>query len=297
METPVIPDKLTCTYKVVDECEIRTDVYRAADSGPRPVVVWIHGGALILGHREDLAPWQRDLYLAAGYHVVSLDYRLAPESKLPAIIEDLRDGLRWVRESGPRLFAADARRLAVVGHSAGAYLALMSGFCVDPRPKALVAFYGCADAAADWHLRHDPSYWQQPPVSDEEAWASVGRTPLSCTREGEKRIRFYLYCRQRGLWFIHVAGCSPGAQPQALTPFSPLRNISADYPPTLLVHGEQDADVPCQESVMMSEALTRAGVENELIVVPGAAHVFDAEENEVTTGVMRRVLAFLAAHV
>ena len=51
--------------------------------------------------------------------VVSIDYRLAPETKLPAIVEDVQDACRWVRERGPKLFRIAPERLAVMGGSAG----------------------------------------------------------------------------------------------------------------------------------------------------------------------------------
>jgi acetyl esterase/lipase len=70
---------------------------------------------------------ENDLFLRAGCIVVSIDDRLAPETKLPTIVEDVEDAYRWVREKGPGLFQCDPERLAVVGQSAGAYLAVMSG--------------------------------------------------------------------------------------------------------------------------------------------------------------------------
>src|SRR5262245_33503465 len=91
----------TFTYKKV---EIKADVYRLPGDDVRPVIVWIHGGALILGHRGMLDADQRQLYLQAGYVVVAIDYRLAPETKLPAIVEDVRDACQWVRNQGPKLF-------------------------------------------------------------------------------------------------------------------------------------------------------------------------------------------------
>jgi acetyl esterase/lipase len=290
-------EKRTYTYKAVGECEIRADVYQAAGNAPRPVVVWVHGGALVTGHRDNLRAWERDLYLGAEYHVVSIDYRLAPETKLPAIIEDLQNACRWVKEAGPDLFGADPRRIAVIGHSAGGYLALVSGFRVDPRPSALVVFYGYGDIAGKWYSHPDPFYRKQPTVSEEEAWASVGQSVISGTKENEKRHRFYLYCRQQGLWPKHVAGYDPDLEPEALARFCPVRNVTSDYPPTLLLHGDQDKDVPYQQSEMMAAELTKAGVENELAIIPGAEHGFDVEGRETTVSAARRVLAFLRAHL
>ena len=90
----------TYTYKKVGDLEIKIDVHRAADDVTRPVVVWIHGGALINGHRAGISGRVKRMMLDAGYAIASIDYRLAPETKLPAIIEDLEDAFTWVNEQG-----------------------------------------------------------------------------------------------------------------------------------------------------------------------------------------------------
>jgi len=285
------------TYKTVAGCDVRADVHRAPGDGARPVIVWIHGGALIGGHRGNLCDWQRDFYLSAGYTVVSIDYRLAPETKLAGIIEDLRDAFRWVAEEGPRLFDAAPGMVATVGHSAGGYLALMAGFCVHPRPRAIVSFYGYGDIAGAWYSGPDPYYSRLPPVPREEAYAAVGGSVISAVEGASNRGRYYLYLRQNGLWCSEVVGHDPKTEPEAFAPFCPLQHVKGDYPPTLLLHGDQDADVPCEQSVMMAEALAAAGVEHELVTVAGAGHGFDLRDNAQNRAVLARAVKFLTAHV
>src|SRR6266851_3853716 len=89
--------KKTHTYKTVGDVKIQADVYRAEDDAVRPVVVYIHGGALINGSRTGVPQRLRDLCQKEGFALVSLDYRLAPEVQLPAIIEDVQDAFRWLR--------------------------------------------------------------------------------------------------------------------------------------------------------------------------------------------------------
>lgn len=74
--------KVTYVYKMVHDCKIQADIYRCPGEERRPAILWLHGGALIFGNRRMLPGEQMELYLAAGYTVISIDYRLAPETKL-----------------------------------------------------------------------------------------------------------------------------------------------------------------------------------------------------------------------
>ena len=292
--------KQTFAYKQVGDCTIQADVYRAQDKANQPVILWIHGGALIMGDRSALRREQLERYLSDGYIVVAIDYRLAPETKLKEIIEDLRDAYAWIRVKGPDQFGADPNRIAVIGHSAGGYLTLMSGFAVTPRPKALVSFYGYGDIAGDWYSRPDPFYNQQPKVTREEADQAVGKVAIA-EGSGRNRSRFYLYCRQQGLWPKEVAGHDPDKEPRAFDPFCPVRNVTKDYSPTMLLHGDQDTDVPYQQSVHMAEELKRQRVRHELIPMQGRGHGFDggrdAMKDPVIAKTFDRVVAFLDEHV
>jgi acetyl esterase/lipase len=286
----------TYTYKRVGDCEVRADVYPASARLSSPVLVWIHGGALIMGWRRDLSDPQRRRYLDAGYTVVAVDYRLAPETKLPAIVEDLRDALCWVRGSGPSLFNADPTRIGVVGHSAGGYLALVSGLCVEPRPQALVSFYGYGDIVGPWYSQPDPFYCQQPLVTRDEAYSVVGARPIS-EDPGDGRGRFYLYCRQQGIWPQQVSGRDPAVDQDFFRAHCPVQSVDSGYPPTLLLHGDHDTDVPYELSVMMGRSLAAAGVEHELITIPGGGHGFDHLGDEAAEAAFGRVLAFLGRHL
>ena len=292
------PVKKTFTYKTVDGLAIRADVYRPDDAAPHPVVVWIHGGALIMGHRGGLPSEQLRRYLEAGFAVVSIDYRLAPEVKLPAILDDVRDAFRWVRERGPARFHADAGRIALVGHSAGGYLALTGGYRLRPRPRAIVSFYGYGDIAGEWYSRPDPHYSKQPPVPREEAYTAVGGPARSEVSGPNQRGRFYLYLRQQGLWPKEVTGRDPDREPRAFDPWCPARNVTSDYSPTLLLHGDQDTDVPFAQSEQIAAELARHGVPHELIRIPGGGHGFDRNlDNPGVAATFDRALEFLREHL
>ncbi len=95
---------------------------------------------------------------------------------------------------------------------------------------------------------------------------------------------FYQYCRQHGIWPQQVSGWDPGKEAEKFFPYMPLKNVTADYPPTLLVHGTADTDVPYEQSQMMAAEFDRRGVEHRLLTVEGAEHgpagaAEDAKEN------------------
>src|SRR5438552_1580209 len=235
--------KTTYTYKTADKVEVQADVHRADDRVVRPVVVWLHGGALIMGSRTQVPRNLLDLCRSEGFALVSFDYRLAPEVKLPSIIEDVEDAFRWLRKVGPELLHIDPNRVVVAGGSAGGYLTLMTGFRVKPRPRALVAYWGYGDVDGDWYTKPSDHYRKQPLVDKDEATKAVAGKVLTGTTSGPEqkaRGRFYLYLRQNGLWTKEVTGFDPAKDRKKLDPYCPVRNITPDYPPTLLIHGTED---------------------------------------------------------
>jgi acetyl esterase/lipase len=275
-------------YKTVGNCHIQADVYQINPDERKPGILWIHGGALIAGNRAWIAPYQLKRYLDAGYTVISIDYRLAPETKLPLIIEDLKDAIQWVREKGPNLFSVDPDRLAVIGHSAGGYLALMAGFVTDLAPKAIVSFYGYGDIIGPWYSQPDPWYSQQGMIAIENAYGSVGKIPLT-ESDWEERSPFYLYCRQHGLWPQEVAGQNPHENPDWFSRFCPLQNVTSSYPPTLLIHGDQDTDVPYECSLDMASALEKHQVYHKLQTLKGRGHGFDGASGAQTDPFISRL--------
>ena len=144
----------TFTYKKVGDLEIKLDAHRPADKKIRPLAVWIHGGALINGGRQGIGPGRQ--LLQAGYVVVSIDYRLAPETKLPEIISDVEDAFEWIRKNGREKFQADTSKIAVLDGSAGGYLTFSTGFRVQPPPTVLVCYWGYGDLIGPWYSEPSP---------------------------------------------------------------------------------------------------------------------------------------------
>jgi acetyl esterase/lipase len=295
-------ERATYTFKTVGEVEIKADVYRHTDETVRPVVVWIHGGALVMGSRAGVPAQLIELYKSDGFVLVSIDYRLAPEVKLPAIIEDLKDAIAWIRRDGPKLFHADATKMIVAGGSAGGYLTMMTGCVVEPRPTALVAYWGYGDVDGDWYAKPSQHYRTSSPlVPKDEAYSGVGGPVVTGSDGGpdqqKARSRFYLYLRQTGLWPQEVVGFDPATERAKFDPYCPIRNIDEKYPPIIMIHGTVDTDVPHDQSAAMAKELARRNRPHELITVPGAGHGLAGGDKQLVADAHARALAFIRKYL
>ena len=87
----------THTYKTVKRLPIKLDLHRPDTAGRPRLAVWIHGGALINGHRAGISGRVKTDLLGAGYALASIDYRLAPETPMPEILGDVVDAFEWLR--------------------------------------------------------------------------------------------------------------------------------------------------------------------------------------------------------
>ncbi len=289
------PKLKTYVYKKVGDVEIKADVYQYDDDKIRPVVVWIHGGALINGHRASINRRVGQMAFDNQYVIVSIDYRLAPETKLPDIIADVEDAFRWLRKEGPKLFHIDPDRIAVLGGSAGGYLTLSSGFRVSPRPKVLVALWGYGDLVGDWYSKPSPHPRHHRAKMDrDEAWKQVSGPPISDSRQRRGNGgAFYQYCRQQGLWPKAVSGWDPNTETEKFHEFMAVKHVDAKYPPTVLIHGTDDTDVPHEQSVMMARELKKHGVTHELISLKGAEHGLAGGDPKEIDAAYRRAFEFL----
>lgn len=300
-QTVPAPARETHVYKLVSGCEIKADVFGAQPGAAKPAVLWIHGGGLIFGSRTRPRPAFLAALLQAGAVVVSVDHRLAPQARLPDIVKDIADAARWVAEQGPALLGIDGSRLAMAGGSSGAYLSLLSAcarrYGAHSLPRALVSFWGFGDITTPWEAEPSAHYLQtEPLVTREQALAAVGQATVS-EDAGGVRSAFYIYCRQQGRWPQEVAGHDPRQDPRWFDAWCPARNVTAQFPPTMLIHGSADTDVPCEESQFMARRLAAARVDHELIILPGIGHGLSGASTELVTSIEQRAAAFLMARL
>jgi len=238
-----------------------------AGTNPLPVIVWIHGGAWKAGSKEQCPALQ---FVARGYAVASINYRLSQHAVFPAQIEDCKAAIRWLRAHASE-YKLDPDRVGVWGASAGGHLVALLGTSGDvkafdvgenlnisSRVQAVVDFFGPVDftqmskyAPKDGPFDHD--------AADSPESLLIGGAVQQNKDKAAKA--------------------------------SPLTYISKDDPPFLIMHGDKDNIVPYQQSEQLRDALQQAGVPVTLKIIPGAGHGFAGPD------IGKQVTEFFEAHL
>ncbi len=135
---------------------VRIRTYRPSSTAVLPVVVFFHGGGWVMGSIETHDVYCRQLANASGWAVASVDYRLAPEHKFPAGLEDAYAATRWVSEQAAEI-GVDPERIAVAGDSAGGNLAAAVPLVARDRGGPRLAFQLLLYPVLDHHF-DTPSY-------------------------------------------------------------------------------------------------------------------------------------------
>ena len=221
---------------------LTVDIYQPPAVGPHPAVVQIYGGAWQRGAPGDDAKFAT--YLAAhGYVVFAIDYRHAPQWRWPTQIEDVRAALAWIRGHAGD-YDADASRLALLGRSAGAHLAMMAAFESGAPPvRAVVSYYGPVDLTDGY---------RNPPHPD----------PLDVRAIEEALL-----------------GGTPDQMPDRYREASPISYVTRRLPPSLLIYGGRDHIVLPRFGARLDERLRAAGATSVFLEIPWAEHAFDLVPN------------------
>lgn len=231
--------QLDIPFKKVGEVELKADFYPAKtlEAGPQPLVIVIHGGAWIQGKRQDMAAYCKFLS-DQGFAAATIQYRLAkPDSLWPSQIEDAEEAVRYFRKNSAK-YSIRPDRIAALGASAGAHLALLLGMNDKPagtppvstKVQAVVNFFGPTDMSQDF----------QPFL--------------------------------RRLISLQVLGKEPDQAADMIKAFSPVNQVNKSAAPVFTIHGTADAVVPVVQANRLDEALKKYSVEHTMRLIQDLGH-------------------------
>ena len=259
------------TYQVANNHEAKLDVlYPLHPPSAVPVLMLIHGGGWVAGRKErnvlETVP-----YLEMGFAVVNVEYRLANVSLAPAAVEDCLCALHWIGRHAEE-YKFDLNRIVVTGNSAGGHLALTTGM--------IPASAGLENECA---FDDDPNWNGGFPGPRPKVAAVINRfgiTDVADLLQGPN---------MRG-YAVNWLGGLPNRDEVARR-VSPLTYVRPGLPPILTIHGDADKVVPYSHAVRLHEALTKAGVHNQLFTISGGGHGGFTAEQELKA--FEAVRAFL----
>jgi acetyl esterase/lipase len=227
--------------------EVRVLVYLPITvEGPRSTLLWIHGGGYIMGSPEQEDLLVKDMVSAIGCVAVSVDYRLAPETRHPGPVEDCYAALKWLHTHASEL-GVDPTRIAIAGSSAGGGLAAALGLLARDRGEIPVAFQLLIAPMLD---DRTCTLAEPHPYTGEFIW----------TREANR------------FGWTSLLGQGPGGPD--ISPYAAAARAEQleGLPPTFINVGALDLFL--EEDMEYARRLTRAGVPTEFHIYPGAYHGF-----------------------
>jgi acetyl esterase len=222
-------------------------LYKPATApAPAPVVVYFHGGGHVIGSIDTHDDVARRTALGANVAVVSVGYRKGPEARFPAAAQDAWQSLQWVWCNAPAL-GLDAARMAVMGDSAGANLAVVAALHARDAQGPALALQVLVYPVADYRLQAD---------SFERFASGYGVLSAAAMR-----------------WFArHYLRSSEDANDWRASPI--LAPSSAGLPPTLVISAECD---PLIDDIRLYVGhLRSAGVTTDYVEYAGTVHGFFA---------------------
>jgi acetyl esterase/lipase len=243
-------------YSNVGDRELLLDAFLPKKDGLSPAILVVHGGAWRMGNRKQLRGYAEAL-TKAGFVCFAIDYRLAPQHKFPAQIDDCRSAVKWIRSNASK-YKVDPKKLGAIGYSAGGHLVSLLGTTgeapsekngnVDTRLQVVVA----------------------------------GGAPTD-----------FRWFPDKGKWCEFLMGGTLDTVPEKFFAASSSAFADKDDPPTFFFNGTEDKLVPLPWSQSCFGALKAAGVKTEFHKIEGAGHMEAARNREA----LEKAYKFLKAEL
>ncbi|MFI4860866.1 MAG: alpha/beta hydrolase fold domain-containing protein [Phycisphaerales bacterium JB063] len=259
-----------------DGTEMKLDLYRpiasddeATDATPPKLVVWVHGGAWMMGNRW---PCPMTFLTDHGYAVASVSYRFSNVAQFPAQLDDCKAAVRFLRANAEH-YGYDADHIGVIGASAGGHLAALLGTTGnDPDTEGELGEH--LDVSSEVQAVYDlfgPTDLEALSAEIPEESGLAAHSPIALLLGGDPRLH-----------------------PDLAQAADPVTYLDADDPPVMIAHGTRDPLVPLAQSEYFANALEDAGIEHELIVVQGGGH---GGAHFQTPEMIAQLIAFFDEHL
>lgn len=219
---------------------------------PLPLLVWIHGGGWSGGSKAE-CPFVKQLQ--RGYVAASIEYRFSQKAKFPAQIQDCQAAIRWLRANAAK-YSIDPNKIGVSGASAGGHLSALVG--TSGGKNAFPAIGGNEDQSDRVQAVCDI-------FGPTDFWTVITQA------DADKNVK-NIFKWNDGDPYSKLIGGKLGEDKKECDAVSPVRYVSKDNPPFLILHGDRDALVPLAQSEELRDLLAEAGVEVTLQRLPGAGH-------------------------
>jgi acetyl esterase/lipase len=300
MSTMATPLKYSIVYKRIHGLEISLDVHMPANAQSVPILLWFHGGGLLQGHREGIAPHMLESVNKYNHALISADYRLAPQVGMHEIMADVRDCIRFIRDPfglardlvlhgivGP--CTVDASRLAVSGSSAGGYLALLAGLYANPKPNVILPIYPITDPLGTFFTTSQPvtsKFDLERHVADDTVRPFLERdfsTAVANSAPNSDRRHMYSYMLSRANLadLLHFHTKPDPQHDRSNDTWRIAKQIeSRRLPSTYIVHGTADSAVGVEQADEVVGAMLGEGLEVKYERLSGKEHVFDKDPRE-----------------
>ncbi|MGE3807860.1 MAG: alpha/beta hydrolase fold domain-containing protein [Gemmataceae bacterium] len=265
-KTEVKPD---IVFAEVEGHKLLLDLYLPRGVKEPPLVVWVHGGAWRAGSRKGMP---LDFLVQAGYAVASVDYRLSPMAKFPAQVHDIKAAIRYLRAHAKE-YGYHAERIGIAGSSAGGHLVALVG--VTNGHKELEGSVG----------KHLDQSSDVQAIVDYFGASNLTTILKQSTPHG-------LGVRVPALKLL--LGDGPEEKPELAKLASPVFHVDGKDPPLLLIHGDQDPQMPINQAHELHGVYKQHKLDVFFEVVHGSGHggkaFFDAERNKLVRAFLERTL-------
>lgn len=249
------------TYAKLSDIELKMDIYHPEPKPVKPAgaVVVIHGGGWMGGKRQDMDRLCQEI-AKRGLVAATVQYRLAPKYKWPAMIDDAQTAVRFLRANATK-YNIDPKRIGAAGASAGGHLSLLLGSRETNDPKPTLFANQSSRVGAVFNIFGPTDLTQDFAAGWEILFASL---------TGKKKEEF----------------------PPIIKDFSPVTHITKKSAPVFTVHGSKDPLVPVIQSKRLENALKAVGVPCTTRVIEGMGHEV-ALTNPDCVRAMEEALAWL----